>query len=572
MSKVEKVALISAVASFIFAIIKFIFVPITGSLTLLAEAWHSLADTLPSIAVYLALRFDRLNKEKKEVGKEYNPIFKEKIFKKEENVIAAAPKRKMEKEVAIGIGFFLFLLGVSIFVKALQKRAIVLHETVLVGMVIGFVAFLCFLLFKFETGIGEKNNSPGLIADGYRFRVDMYTSLLVVITLLSDNLGIHLDRISALIISLLIFSHAFTILKKGMKSEKWYLHHDLMTIFFKKRWPGWGKKLSPVLARIFHQKSFSRKKTNYFIGLVIFSVFLLLYFLSGIFTLAPSEQAIVERFGRPLNPKNPLGPGIHYHIPQPFETVKKTDVLKIRSLNIGSPTPQGTKILLWTKSHYTKEISLLTGENNFIDVFMVIHYRIKNIYDYVYSAAKPEEILKQISNQTICFLISRRKFFEIVTSERENLENLVGKIIQKDANQYHLGIEIVNISFRDMHPPIEVAPAFEDVVKASEDAETYINYAKKESYEITYSAEGEFSKKLDEAKGYKEERIDRSIGESERFLKILDKYRTAKYITWLRIYLESLEKGLREPRKFVLYPQKKGIPSIWFYQKTNGEK
>ena len=58
MRKQEKTVLIVAVGDLISTLIKFLLGVLTGSLALLADAWHSLGDLCTSLLVFLALFVD----------------------------------------------------------------------------------------------------------------------------------------------------------------------------------------------------------------------------------------------------------------------------------------------------------------------------------------------------------------------------------------------------------------------------------------------------------------------------------------------------------------------------------
>ncbi|MBU2596899.1 MAG: hypothetical protein KJ757_05005, partial [Planctomycetes bacterium] len=59
---------------------------------------------------------------------------------------------------------------------------------------------------------------------------------------------------------------------------------------------------------------------------IIMVVLVILFFSSGVFTVAPDERAMVLRFGRirgDTTEKRILGPGLHWAIPYPIEEVIK---------------------------------------------------------------------------------------------------------------------------------------------------------------------------------------------------------------------------------------------------------
>src|SRR5688572_24350926 len=65
---------------------------------------------------------------------------------------------------------------------------------------------------------------------------------------------------------------------------------------------------------------------------------LLLWLISGIYIVGPSEQAIVLTLGREVGKS---GPGMHYRLPWPIQTVERVNVQAIRRLEVGFRSANG---------------------------------------------------------------------------------------------------------------------------------------------------------------------------------------------------------------------------------------
>jgi len=65
-----------------------------------------------------------------------------------------------------------------------------------------------------------------------------------------------------------------------------------------------------------------------------------IYLATGIYTIGPSEEGLVKRFGAYVRT---VDPGLHYHLPAPIESVVTVNVLEVRKVEIGfrtvSPAP-----------------------------------------------------------------------------------------------------------------------------------------------------------------------------------------------------------------------------------------
>ena len=71
----------------------------------------------------------------------------------------------------------------------------------------------------------------------------------------------------------------------------------------------------------FSRRKIWRIKTNNF----RFINFLVLYIASGLYRVLPDEQGVVLRFGKYVHTTQP---GLHYHLPMPFERVLTPKVNK----------------------------------------------------------------------------------------------------------------------------------------------------------------------------------------------------------------------------------------------------
>ena len=66
-------------------------------------------------------------------------------------------------------------------------------------------------------------------------------------------------------------------------------------------------------------------------------VTLFAYLLSGIYFVAPDQQAVVVRFGQVA--EKGVTPGVHYSLPWPIESVYKLKVLETKRLTVGVEMP-----------------------------------------------------------------------------------------------------------------------------------------------------------------------------------------------------------------------------------------
>ena len=267
----------------------------------------------------------------------------------------------------------------------------------------------------------------------------------------------------------------------------------------------------------------------------------IVWILSGFYIVSYSEQAIIERLGKPIDILNPVGPGLHYDWPRPISRINRVDTDSVRWMRLGYVTKERTDIILWTKAHYLKEYSVLTGDGAIVELAANLHYRVVDAGAYLYSAIEPESQLELMSYETLCRLAAQHSLFDILAYGRKKFEQTVTESIQSLADAANLGIEVVQICFLDVHPPMEVAPAFEDVVSAQEDLETYIEQARGYYKETLPLTTGEAASMIVQAESYRKEIVEKAGGQADAFLSVTNAFKRHKSINRYRVRFDALD-------------------------------
>ena len=99
--------------------------------------------------------------------------------------------------------------------------------------------------------------------------------------------------------------------------------------------------------------------------------------------LENKQQGVVRRFGRVVNDK--VMPGIHYRLPWPFEKVDRPRTLQVKVMSVGFRMVDKVKGV----SPLPEETQILTGDENIIDIQMIVQYRVENTRFYLFAVEKP---------------------------------------------------------------------------------------------------------------------------------------------------------------------------------------
>lgn len=575
MTKQEKAAVVSITTNIVLTVVKFVLASITASIALLAEAYHSFADIFSSLAVLLALRADQNDISVPEEAQPPDEAEKE----------GAAPISKPRffapgnwgNKVAMGIGFLLIFAAINIFGKVSQAGTIMVRYPLLAAIIVSFLGLCSYLLYRFETSVGKSTGSAALIADGRHAQTDMLASALVVVALVATRLGSNLDKLAAAIIGAYILISAIHLLVQSIWSyiaavrehefSREIIYEDILFLLVYRIVLAADKTFWDRIGRLPGLKGSPETiKTRFALTLAGLALVVgsLAYACSGLYILGPGDQAIVERFGRPLQKDSPVGPGLHYHWPWPVERVKRADTGAVRRLTVGYKTGDQKYLILWTNKHYLREYSIITGEGPFLDVAMNVHYRIGDLYLYLFGAANPDKMVEKIAYQVLRETLGTRSFFSSITADRDALEELILSEIQQRADTLALGIVIQNICFRDLHPPSQVAAAFEDVVSAQEDYETYIEEAYGYRKDKLPQARALAATTVNDAEAYRNALIAQSAGKAQAFALQQQAYAKSERVTRTRMILETVEDSLANVPKYIINPDNGAQrPDLW---------
>ncbi|MDQ6989506.1 MAG: FtsH protease activity modulator HflK [Mariprofundaceae bacterium] len=268
---------------------------------------------------------------------------------------------------------------------------------------------------------------------------------------------------------------------------------------------------------------------------------------SGLYIVAADEQAVVLQFGQ--NVEEPYGPGLHWHLPYPIETVEKVPTLSVQRLTIGLPSGANSR-----NRNMNKESLMLTKDENIVDITFVVLYQINNIQDYLFKidASQAVATIHDAAESSIRMVIGSTLIDDVMTDKKADVELATKNGIQDILDSYQAGILITSVNLQDVQPPEQVSREFKDVASAREDKERAKNEAEAYANSVIPNARGDGKKMILEAEAYAKEVEDRAIGEADRFNSLYQSYRLAPEVTRKRLYLETMEQVLAGADKVIV--------------------
>ena len=287
--------------------------------------------------------------------------------------------------------------------------------------------------------------------------------------------------------------------------------------------------------------------------------------------IEPHEDALLERWGRPVAARPVLGPGLHFKGPWPMDRALVFSSRELKSFNVGfTPDPELEKrdTLLWTRAHYKEELNLLVasrdatdagaaaGEQtvpvNLITVSIPVQYRVTNLLEWAVGHAEGERLLPLLATREVAHYLVSVDLEEFMAAGRGRAAEELRAVIQRRANEARLGVEILFVGLQDVHPPVPVADAYEAVIAATQERETRVLDAQGYRAERLPRAQAEADRRILEQRGASVARISRAAAQAARFTNQIAAAHAAPAVfnTWT--YHDTLTRALSGPRKFVI--------------------
>jgi membrane protease subunit HflK len=268
-------------------------------------------------------------------------------------------------------------------------------------------------------------------------------------------------------------------------------------------------------------------------GIVIIGAALIVAWLfSGFYIIDAGERGLVLRFGRYVDT---TGPGPHWHLPYPFETVESVAVDLVRDAE--------------------HQASMLTEDENIVTIDIAVQYRVKDAADYIFNVRVPDTTLRQVMESAVREVVGANTMEFVLGAGRADVALDTRNIMQRTLNQYQSGLQVVTVNLQQAQPPEAVQPAFADAVMAREDEVRFRNEARSYANGIVPQARGEAARIIQEAAAYRDKVIAAAQGDASRFKQLLTKYRNAPRVMRDRLYLDAMESVLSNSGKVLMDAQ-----------------
>ena len=256
----------------------------------------------------------------------------------------------------------------------------------------------------------------------------------------------------------------------------------------------------------------------------------LVWLFSGFFMIQEGQAGVVLTFGKY---DYTARPGINWRLPFPIQSTEIVNLSAVRSVEIGRP------VLI--KGTNQKDSSMLTEDENIIDVRFAVQYRLKDPMEYLFNNRDPDMAVVQAAETAVREIVGRSKMDTVLYEGREKIAIDLSMSIQKILDGYKAGIFITSVTVQNVQPPEQVQAAFDDAVKAGQDQERLKSEGEAYANDILPRAKGTAARLIQEAEGYRARVSAMAEGDALRFKQIYTEYAKAPQVTRDRMYIDTMK-------------------------------
>lgn len=303
---------------------------------------------------------------------------------------------------------------------------------------------------------------------------------------------------------------------------------------------------------------------------IIAAQVLLVIFSTAFVVIDTGEEALLERFGRPVESRSIIGPGFHVKWPWPIDQVRRYRTDRIQTFKVGLAGEEDEdETVLWTVSHSQEEFNLIVASRelgattnadgaqrsppvNLLSVGIPVQFQITNLFAWAYNNVEPDRLLEKIATREVVRYLVSADVIEIMSSQRGDAAAELQKRIQSAANERNLGAHILFVGLQDIHPPVKVAHAYERVVGAMQSREAKILSGRAQAEQTNALATATAYRTVRNAEADRDRISSSAAARGASLTNQIPAYRAAPEVYMDRAYLQVITRNAGNTRKYVI--------------------
>lgn len=277
---------------------------------------------------------------------------------------------------------------------------------------------------------------------------------------------------------------------------------------------------------------------------------LLIWISTGVVQIESDSRGALYRCGQLSDV--PLEPGLHLTLPYPFDRVDVYNTEGVRKLTVGYRSEDNTDNT-WTASHGTGEFRLLLGDGNeVVSINLRIEYKISDLIAFLRGSSAPEKLLEASAYRLITDRTIGTDLETLMSADREQFARDFRDRLAEMLADYETGIEIVSVVLESIHPPVEVAGVYQELISAGITAEKVILEAEGVAAVRRADAEIKRDREISAALSEQYDKTAAARADVEQFCAALAADRTAPGVYTYHKYLKSLTDAYGRARLIIV--------------------
>ena len=472
------------------------------------------------ISLYLKKTFKKFNKKLDESVNIDNTDSEQQSNKKAKSKENKKSKKRISKNQKVKLVYIVAYVAYFLVLFYATKKAFN-HIMNFLYMDLEFLPFAIFILLLLIIGliieryckfaennedVVENNEFLSAIIKNCKIfiRILLLQMLIIVGTIIFENITeIYIQRyLSYFLMAVFLYSLLFLLtsflLVLFKKNQITNPEISIPIPSFKKNTEGQGfvdylEKSTGISMRSLWSITYIRKVAPIFIALI----FLGTWISTGIVSVDAYQQAAVYRFG--VLKEKILKPGLHFTFPYPIDKVEIYNTEEVNKITIGYKSDTSSDNL-WTAAHGDEEYKLLLGGGDeLVSINIRIEYKISDLEKYLTVSSAPENIMQGIAYELVKDKTISTDLESLLSIDRYAFANDFKKELSASIAEKDLGLEVVSVVLESIHPPIEIAPVFQELISAEITAEKYILDAEATSNVKKTDAENQSNKLINKA-------------------------------------------------------------------------
>jgi modulator of FtsH protease HflK len=482
----------------------------------------------------------------------------------------------------------LFLLQAAAAYWPWEKLALmpplVQDRATLAMALLGLMGLILFLLGKYSSGLARLQGQKFLRPGAAYLLLSAYACFTVTATIAAVLAGfVKTDLIVGRVLCVVAGLAAVeTLLGLILEVYRVRLRGRETRLLYESRLVGMLGQPEAIITTAAHamdyQFGFKVSETWFYrflemaLGWMLLAQFAAMVLSSCFFVINAGDEALVERFGRPLGANGVVGPGLHLKLPWPIDQTTLYHTGRLQSFIVGAEPEQGQTIA-WAVNH-AKETNFLVASRelnpdavanqssagksppvNLLSVSIPVQYQITNLAVWAYTNSDPESLLKSIAERAVTHYLASADMDNLMAQGRDAARTALQESMQTQADAMELGARILFVGLEDIHPPTKVAQVFEERVGATETRESKKLDAEAYAVSTNAWAEGESFKRVATAEADQHSAITNSAARALLFANQQLAYSAAPGnggVYEQNAYLDTLVQNSVDARKYII--------------------